>query len=111
MEDGSKVHSLKDSIKNKGLCNAAKIEYYINTILDWPGNSPDLNPIENVWRILKQRLRNRNPYGSWTLQELKEALIDIWNNKIIVQDFNKFIDSIPERICKVLARRGAQTPY
>jgi hypothetical protein len=111
MEDGSKVHGLKDSIRNKGLCNTARIECYINTILDWPENSPDLNPIENVWRILKQRLRNRNPYGGWTLRELKEALSDIWNNEITVQDFNKFIDSIPERICKVLARRGAQTPY
>ena len=26
------------------------------TVLDWPGNSPNLNPIENLWAIIKKRL-------------------------------------------------------
>ena len=26
------------------------------TILDWPGNSPDMNPIENLWGIVKKRV-------------------------------------------------------
>jgi transposase len=77
IEDGSKVHRLKDSRRNQGLCNSTRVECYINTLIDWPGNSPDLNPIENIWRVLKQRLRSRNPYGSWSLEQLKEALIDI----------------------------------
>jgi len=25
-------------------------------LLDWPGNSPDLNPIEDVWSLLKERI-------------------------------------------------------
>lgn len=111
VEDGSKVHGLKDTQRNGGLCNATRIECHIHTLLDWPPCSPDLNPIENVWRVLKQRLRNRNPHGGWTLTELKEALVDIWNNEITVEDFNKFIDSMPQRIHKVLVRKGAQTPY
>jgi hypothetical protein len=60
---------------------------------------------------LKQRLRNRNPRGGWSITQLKEALQDIWENEITVDDFNKHIDSIPQRIAKVLVRRGAQTPY
>ena len=111
VEDGSRVHGLKDTKRNKGICNAARLECYINTFIDWPGNSPDLNPIENVWRILKQKLRNRNPHGGWSIIQLKEALQDIWENEITVQDFNKYIDSLPQRIAKVLARKGAQTPY
>jgi len=111
VEDGSRVHGLKDTKRNGALCNSARIECHIRTLLDWPGNSPDLNPIENVWRILKQKLRNRNPHGGWSLEELKAALVDIWDNEITVEDFNKFIDSMPQRIRKVISRKGAQTPY
>jgi hypothetical protein len=111
VEDGSKVHGLKDTQGNKGLCNATRLEFFINTLRNWPPCSPDLNPIENVWRILKQRLRNRNPHGGWNLTQLQEAVQDIWANEITVEDFNKYIDSMPERIAKVLARGGAQTPW
>jgi hypothetical protein len=48
LEDGSKVHGLKDTRRNQGLCNSTRIECFIATLLDWPGNSPDLNPIKNV---------------------------------------------------------------
>jgi transposase len=110
VEDGSKVHGKKDTVRNKGLCNKARVECFIYSI-DWPPCSPDLNPIENVWRILKQRLRNRKPYGGWTLEELQEAVIDVWEHDITVEDFNKYIDSLPERIEKVRFRRGAQTHW
>lgn len=76
VEDGSRVHGKKDTKKNQGLCNKARVECFIYSI-DWPPSSPDLNPIENVWRILKQKLRNRKPCGGWSLIELKEAVFDI----------------------------------
>jgi transposase len=47
IEDGSRVHGKKDTPRNKGLCNKARVECFIYSI-DWPPSSPDLNPIENV---------------------------------------------------------------
>ena len=44
-------------------------------VLEWPGNSPDLNPIENLWSIIKLRLRKKD---CTTLIKLIEGIIDVW---------------------------------
>ena len=44
-------------------------------ILEWPGNSPDLNSIENFWPIIKNRLRSRD---CTNFAKLIEAVIAIW---------------------------------
>jgi hypothetical protein len=69
IEDGSKIYGKKNTIGNKGLCNKARVEYFIYSI-NWPSCFLDLNLIKNIWRILKQRLRNRKSYSGWTLEEL-----------------------------------------
>ena len=47
--------------------------------LAWPLYSPDLTPIEHMWDELDRRVRKRrNP--PTTLAQLRNALIDEWNN-------------------------------
>ncbi len=45
------------------------------TVLDWPANSPDLNPIEHLWGIVKRKLRDTRPDNA---DELKTAIIATW---------------------------------
>ncbi len=41
------------------------------TVLDWPENSPDLNPIENIWDIVKRKMRDTRPHNA---DDLKAAI-------------------------------------
>ena len=47
MHDGAPAYKLE--IVTKFLNN------YNVHVLEWPGNSPDLNPIENAWNFLKKQ--------------------------------------------------------
>jgi hypothetical protein len=50
--------------------------------LEWPANSPDLNPIENMWKILKDAVQNPIRYGRdnpRSLEELQGVIESKWN--------------------------------
>ncbi len=51
-------------------------------VLDWPACSPDLSPIENVWRILKRKMRQRRPR---TVAHLKTCLQEVITYLIITK--------------------------
>ncbi len=45
------------------------------TVLDWPANSSDLNPIENLWGIVKRKMRDTRPNNA---DELKATVKETW---------------------------------
>jgi transposase len=71
-----------------------------------PATSPDLNPIENLWRTMK-RIKGRTRFPS-TLAETEVTVKEKWD-RLQPADWNKYIDSMPERIHQLKKRRGMQT--
>lgn len=78
-------------------------------VMEWPAQSPDLNPIEPFWKHLKKKLRDRkNIYA--TKEELWEALQE--ELEVINKDLcRKLIASMPERVQAVIRAKGGYTKY
>jgi transposase len=78
-------------------------------VLDWPPQSPDLNPIEHLWAHLKRRLAEYDTEPSGMI-ELWERVQVEWN-KIPQQVCMDLIESMPRRIAAVLKAKGGNTKY
>jgi transposase len=78
-------------------------------VLPWPAQSPDMNPIENLWAIVKKRRQKK--YGlPKTKAELIEQIFDIWDN-IEPELVGKLADSANKRVNKVLKLKGKVSKY
>lgn len=77
--------------------------------LEWPSQSPDLNPIEHLWVHLKRRLATykNEPNG---LEELWERVQEEWN-RIPAAVCIDLIDSMPRRVAAVIKAKGSYTKY
>jgi transposase len=64
----------------------------------WPPNSPDLNPIDNVWRLLKHRVGRRFPTTDETVRQIAR---EKWDN-LQPSHFQKYIDTMEERVQAVI---------
>ncbi len=75
-------------------------------VLNWPANSPDLNPIENLWGIVKKKMRYARPNNA---EELKAPIRATWA-LISPEQCHRLIDSMPRRIAAVIQAK-APTKY
>jgi transposase len=100
------THKVKDWFRNEAI-----------PVIDWPPYSPDLNPIEHVWRHLKEWVHENYP----RLVELKtredniknsmvEALQDNWN-QLPNELFESLIVSMERRCKAVIKADGWYTKY
>lgn len=97
-EDGDPSHGRKnpDSAPAR-LKSSSDLKLLIH-----PPQSPDLNPIEAVWQIIKQRLRG----GSWkTVAEFKEAIEREWRHVTVAQ-IRRRIREMPQRCAAMVNTKG-----
>ena len=91
MQDGAPCHRAKIVTQ---FLKARKIN-----ILDWPGNSPDLNPIENLRTILKNKVSERQPTNA---NILEQAIKEVWVRDISPAYSRNLVESMPRRLEAVI---------
>jgi transposase len=77
-------------------------------VMDWPGNSPDLNPIENLWHRLKMLVAKEKPSNK---VKLTEAIIKSWYHVIKRDELKKLVQSMQRRCQAVIKSKGYATKY
>ena len=80
---------------------------YCNVIPNWPSGSPDLNPIENLWGIMKKDVEDYQPK---TKDDLIETIFRTWES-ITQETINNLINSMTTRLREVVTENGRQTSY
>ena len=78
-------------------------------VMVWPAQSPDLNPIEHLWCILKRKLEEYLEPPK-RVMELWERIQVEWE-KIGPETCQKLIESMPARVQEVIKAKGGYTTY
>src|SRR5579862_9244398 len=100
MEDNAPVH--------KKVCIPARAALGM-VILNWPPNSPDLNPIEHIWSYIKDIIA-RDYADVSSAAEMKRIVRGLWEEFTDTQ-FDSLIDSMVDRIQAVIAADGGATRF
>jgi hypothetical protein len=78
-------------------------------VMEWPAQSPDLNPIEHLWNHLKRRLAR--------YEEAPKGMIELWErvqvewDRIEPEVCQGLIESMPRRVDAVIKAKGGYTKY
>ncbi|KAH7699637.1 hypothetical protein AAVH_33258, partial [Aphelenchoides avenae] len=71
-------------------------------VVEWPAQSPDLNPIENLWNIVKRKIGRKN---FSTKAGLFEAVSTAWD-EIPYETIIELVNSMPKRCLEVICSNG-----
>lgn len=101
VEDGAPVHWRKSLQSERDKLKITNFPH--------PAHSPDLNPIENMWSIVKTKLRRRSRIPT-SEDELWRAIQEEWD-AIPIRTVNRLVDGMPKRVRLLKQQRGWSIPY
>jgi len=73
----------------------------------WPANSPDLNPIENLWGWMKRKMA---PLKRTSLEDWRSKLEKLWE-EVPIELLENLVLSMPHRIEACIQAKGGHTKY
>jgi hypothetical protein len=106
IEDGASCHKRVAGVRKEQLKEFGWDGWGPGT---WPSNSLDLNPIENVWHMLKAAIR-RHPRQPQTEADLIAAVMEEWD-RLDTEKINRLIMSMPNRLAEVRKVKGGSSGY
>ena len=69
------------------------------SVLEWPGNSLNLNPIENLWTIMKDKVAFKHQS---TAKNMRQAVQEVWVTQITQEYCESLVSSMPRRIQAII---------
>ena len=104
-QDGDKAHAkactVVDAYNRKGRGST------VSVLPDWPSNSPDLSPIENVWAHVDREVAK---LGCKTFEEFKDS-IDFTFQNLPRKTCENLFASVPKRMEECIKLDGYNTRY
>ena len=97
VQDGARPHTARRTLKT-----LTEELPHLFPASDWPPNSPDDNPIENVFGYLDSQI---GPKSFTTPEALERGIRNAWK-KLTPEYCRKCIEAIPSRLKQIIATKG-----
>ena len=101
MQNGAPAHTARETLR-------VIYQQFAKVWVDWPGNSPDLNPVEHIWsRLQSSVLKNPRPRN----REQLVARVEQEGDSINQEELKKIVESFRARIFECLQNNGHHSHY
>lgn len=108
LQDNARIHTAR--------ATKEWLEVHGIWVQEHPPHSPDINPIEHVWAIMKEALQkefpdlHKLPKNNENIKRVETALRSVWDS-IPQAEIDNLIDSMPRRLRAVIRAKGWYTKY